>query len=226
ALHAGADVIDLKDPNIGALGALDLETTAQILKVLDGRATVSATVGEHHVSQQSLFHEIEARAGLGLDIVKIAVDKHFDEADFFDNIAAYTAGVKLVALFFADVTINTQLLAKLNQVGFYGAMLDTQNKQRTLLELLTEDTLKMFINECRKNQLFCGLAGSLKPQYIESLQDLQPTFIGFRGGVCENNIRKSVLNAEKILQIKIMLLKHNKISNLAQKRWDFALHTI
>ncbi|MFM9834559.1 MAG: (5-formylfuran-3-yl)methyl phosphate synthase, partial [Methylophilaceae bacterium] len=42
ALHAGADVIDLKDPNIGALGALDLETTAQILKVLDGRATVSA----------------------------------------------------------------------------------------------------------------------------------------------------------------------------------------
>jgi len=34
------------------------------------------------------------------------------------------------------------------------------------------------------------------------------------------------LNAEKILQIKIMLLKHNKISNLAPKSGDLALHTV
>lgn len=32
ALNCGVDIIDLKDPNIGALGALNLDTSQQILQ--------------------------------------------------------------------------------------------------------------------------------------------------------------------------------------------------
>ena len=54
ALASGVDIIDLKDPNIGALGALDLATTKVIVDLVNGRAIVSATVGEQHSSLSEL----------------------------------------------------------------------------------------------------------------------------------------------------------------------------
>jgi dihydroneopterin aldolase len=225
ALHTGADVIDLKDPSIGALGALDLENTAQILQLIDGRATVSATVGEHLSSQLELIKEIEARASIGVDIVKIAVDKLFYEVDFYENVSELAnRKVKLIALFFAEESIDMEILSKLKKAGFYGAMLDTKEKHHALPEILTEDFLKTFINFCEENLLLCGVAGSLKSQHIEFFKKLGPTYIGFRGGVCENYMRISVLIPEKVLEIKKMLLNHNKINGLAEKGTSFALH--
>jgi (5-formylfuran-3-yl)methyl phosphate synthase len=226
ALHAGADVIDLKDPSEGALGALDLEITAQILQLIDGRATLSATVGERHVSQLELLNEIEARASIGVDIVKIAVDKLFYEVDFFENVSELAnRKVKLVALFFAEESIDMEMLSKLKKAGFYGAMLDTKEKHHALPEILSEDFLKSFIGLCDENQLFCGVAGSLKTQHIDYFKRLEPAYIGFRGGVCENCMRISSLIPEKVLEIKKMLLNHNKINGLAQKGTSFALHS-
>jgi len=226
ALHAGADVIDLKDPDIGAVGALNLDITAQILRGINGRALVSATVGENHATLNALVTDIQCRADLGVDIVKIAFSSLFDDADFFAEMHKITnQNVRLVALFFADVTFDTQLIDKLQKMGFYGVMLDTQEKQFSLLELQSKAHLEEFIRDCEKNQLISGLAGSLKPQDVEFLQELKPTFIGFRGGVCENNMRKSALNLDKVQKIKKMLFKHNKINGLARKSLVLALHS-
>ncbi len=226
ALHASADVIDLKDPNNGAVGALDLVTTAQILQEINGHALVSATVGESHATLRDLVGDIQARVDLGVDIVKIAVSPLFDEVDFFAEMHKITSqNIRLVALFFADVTRDTQSLAKLHNVGFYGAMLDTQEKRFSLLELQSKAHLEEFIRDCEKNQLISGLAGSLKPQDVEFLQELKPTFIGFRGGVCEDNMRESALNLDKVQKIKKMLFKHNKINGLARKSLVSALHS-
>jgi uncharacterized protein (UPF0264 family) len=224
ALHAGADVIDLKDPSVGAIGALDLENTIQIIQRIDGRATLSATVGEYHCSQLELMNEIEARASIGVDIVKIAVDKLFYEVDFFENVSELAKRkVKLVALFFAEEPLDMGILIKLKKAGFYGAMLDTKEKHHVLTEILSEEFLKSFINFCEENQLFCGVAGSLKSQHIDFFKKLEPTYIGFRGGVCKNYMRFSILMPEKVLEIKKMLLNHNKIKGLALKGTSFAL---
>ena len=40
ALEAGVDIIDLKDPENGALGALDIATSKSILQVISGAAIV------------------------------------------------------------------------------------------------------------------------------------------------------------------------------------------
>ena len=226
AMHAGVDVIDLKDPNLGAVGALNLETTAQILQEISGSALVSATVGEDHASLRALVGDIQKRADLGVDIVKIAISPLFDDADFYTEMQALTKqNIKLVALFFADVTLDTQLLAKLKMAGFYGAMLDTQEKQFSLLDLKPKSFLREFVRDCEKNHLISGLAGSLKPQDVEILQEFSPTFIGFRGGVCELGMRKSALSINKIREIKKMLPKHNKMKTLAQKSLSLALHS-
>ena len=42
-LEAGADIIDLKSPSAGALGALPLTTVREIVQVLAGRRPVSAS---------------------------------------------------------------------------------------------------------------------------------------------------------------------------------------
>src|SRR6476619_7599830 len=46
ALAGGADVIDVKEPARGALGAADFETLDEIVKVVRGQAIVTAAMGE------------------------------------------------------------------------------------------------------------------------------------------------------------------------------------
>jgi (5-formylfuran-3-yl)methyl phosphate synthase len=226
ALDAGVDMIDLKDPNNGALGALDLQTTELILQALDGGALVSATVGDVHATIAILIRDITARTALGVNIIKIAVNDLFAQADFCASMRPLSAnGIKLVAVFNAENEINFAVLPKLQQAGFYGAMLDTQNKQHALLEIQTNALLQRFVIECEKYHLVSGLAGSLKPQHIEELCKINPKFIGFRGGVCESFVRESSLSQNKMALVKNVLLKHNKISTKARKSMNLALHS-
>src|SRR5262245_58070807 len=46
AVAGGADVIDIKEPNRGPLGAADHQTIADIVRAVDNRAPVTAAMGE------------------------------------------------------------------------------------------------------------------------------------------------------------------------------------
>lgn len=226
ALQAGADIIDLKDPNVGALGALAAEETRLIVQAIDGLALLSSTVGEQHVTLNDLVMDIEARAEMGIDIIKIAVsDLFYDEGFLLQMAKLSIVNIKIVAVFFADTALDLSLLALLQKAGFYGAMLDTQNKQNNLLEVQTKRTLRIFTQLCHQYHLKSGLAGSLRPQHIELLAKYNPTYIGFRGGVCENLLRNSALTSTKVMEIKNMLHEHNKNKEKPQLILQLALHS-
>jgi (5-formylfuran-3-yl)methyl phosphate synthase len=226
AFEAGADIIDLKDPNVGALGALSLRDTACIVRALDGGAILSATVGEQHENLLDLVRDIEARAEMGVDIVKIAVSKLFYDENFLLEMAKLTiVDIKIVAVFFADESLDLSLLAILQKVGFYGAMLDTKNKQKNLLQVQTKAKLQNFVRACQQFNLKSGLAGSLRPQHIDILSEFNPTYIGFRGGVCENSLRNLALSKLKVVEIKNMLQQHNKNAERPQLFLHLALHS-
>jgi len=226
ALACGVDIIDLKDPNVGALGALNIETSREILqkvhqfKALSHQQTLaltSATVGEGHATLNDLLNHIEARIKIGVDIIKISASSLLsDTGSFVDTqLMTYISSskqVKLIAVFFAEQSIDLTQLEKLKHYGFYGAMIDTQNKQQNLLEICTLSTLQMFTQACQKNDLKSGLAGSLKPQYIENLATINPSYIGFRGGVCAEGVRKNGLMQDKVVNVQILLQEHNKIN--------------
>lgn len=213
AFAAGVDIIDLKDPNEGALGALDLTLTKQIVQQVKGQAVVSATVGELHVSIQELVLDIQWRADVDVDIIKIAVSSLFMQDHFFDEITPLTKkGIKLVAVFFADEATDLDILPKLKSAGFYGAMLDTRDKRKNLLQVQSLQALHLFTQQCQYFQLKSGLAGSLQPQHIDLLNVLNPTYLGFRGGVCENGQRRFNLNDSKMRQVINMLRDDNKNS--------------
>lgn len=211
ALAAGVDIIDLKDPNVGALGALDLDVTREIVRLVNSRKPVSATVGEQHTSVDELMFDIQARADVGVDIIKVAISDLFQAADFVEKILILTkSGVKIVAVFFADEVFNLTILPALKHVGFYGAMMDTRNKQQHLLQIQSQQSLHLFTRQCHQYQLKSGLAGSLQPQDIDLLLNVNPTYIGFRGGVCDNSQRKSALSHDKLNDVQNVLRIGNK----------------
>lgn len=210
ARYAGVDVIDLKDPNVGALGALDVEVVKEIVYAVDGNTLISATVGEGHQTIDALIKDIENYASLGVDIVKIAVSDLLLEVDFFDEIEQVTkSGIKLVAVFFADTVIDLSLIPKLQKSGFCGVMLDTQLKQHTLLDVQSLEQLEKFVKLSVKHQMLSGLAGSVNTDHVEALLKLMPTFIGLRGGVCQDKQRNSVLIPNKVKEVKNLLLNYN-----------------
>ena len=222
----GVDIIDLKDPNIGALGALDLTLTQTIVTAVSGTAVISATVGEHHADLAALLNDIGTRAALGIDIIKIAVNAEMFSTEFVKATQTLAKqGIQLVAVMFADVVIDESMLKIIKQAGFYGVMLDTQNKALSLTQIAPNNCLQSFVLGCKKNHLKSGLAGSLKPQHLESLLHLQATYLGFRGGVCDNGMRNAAINSNKVTELKNVLLKHNKISNKAHESIYLALHT-
>lgn len=218
ARHANADIIDLKDPNIGALGALDVSIVDQIVQDVNGRLLVSATVGEGHKTTEELIHDIVLYASLGVDIVKIAVSELFQRVDFFDEIKKQlvTKSIKIVAVFFADTSLDFSLIEKLKDSGFYGAMLDTKQKETALLALQTTETLKRFTVVCKQHKLISGLAGSVNKTHIDQLLRLDPNFIGMRGGVCHQQDRTSVLVGSCVTEAKCMLLNYNNILELLE----------
>lgn len=226
ALEVGVDIVDLKDPNVGALGALGLHPTERIVLAINGRGLLSATVGENHASLDELIVSVQARAHMGVDIIKIGVSALFYTADFFTEMRKLTgAGAKIVAVFFVDEEIDFNLLETLQKIGFYGAMLDTQTKQFSLLEILTQAEISKFVHLCSNFDLVSGLAGSLKAQHIEIIREINPTYIGFRGGVCENLKRESALSENKVVEVKSMLRQHNKNKEKAQRILRLALHS-
>ncbi len=226
ALQAGADIIDLKDPNVGALGALAVEETGHITQAIDGFGILSATVGEQHVRLNDLVMDIEARAEMGIDIVKIAVSELFYDEDFLLEMAKLSmVNIKIIAVFFADSTPDFGLLGMLQKAGFYGAMLDTKNKQNSLLDVQSKRTLRLFTQLCHQYHLKSGLAGSLRLQHIEFLAKFNPTYIGFRGGACESEVRNSSLSSSKVIEIKNMLQEHNKNKEKPRLILHLALHS-
>lgn len=226
ALQAKADVIDLKDPSIGALGALDLHETERILQAVGGRALLSAAVGEQQVSADQLLQDIGIRAKLNVPIIKIAVSELIYTPHFFSELTkVINTGTKMVAVFFADEAIDFNLLGLLQKNGFYGAMLDTKLKQFSLPELQSKNTINRFVELCRFYGLKSGLSGSLKPQHIESLVRFNSSYIGFRGGVCENFQRKSALSLPRVIEVRNMLHEHNRLAIKPEKTLALALHS-
>lgn len=215
ALSAGVDIIDLKDPNQGALGALAMGEIANIVKLVDGRSPVSATIGDLSVLEE-VVKAIDSTARTGVDIIKIGFFEIMDYQALVQAVSPLIKGKKIIAVLFADGLYDFSVLPLLQSAGFYGVMLDTANKNgQHLLNYIDIQTLSAFILQAKQLKLEVGLAGALRESQVEALTTLQPNYLGFRSALCEENQRKNKLNTYKISHIKNMLQKYN---NQAEKR--------
>lgn len=204
ALDNGADIIDLKDPSAGALGALPLVQIKTIVAYVNSQKPVSATIGDLPMQPDPILQQVALLANAKVDIIKIGffdTDDYQACLDVLQNITQ--TGTKLIAVLFAENTYSASLIGAIKQAGFIGVMLDTVNKNGlTLMDYYSEEQRKKFAQGVFEYGLSFGLAGSLKLQHIALAKEINPTYMGFRGGVCAEDQRELSLDVEKIRAIR------------------------
>ncbi len=197
ALELGADIIDLKNPSDGALGALPLATQCAIVAAVGGRCTISATIGETPNDLKLLQEKINTTAATGVDIVKIGIARSQYSRASWRSMAWQPISSRLVAVLFADHGIELSWVEHFAAQGFYGVMLDTENKNSGGLRYHCDDAqLRGFVEQAHAHSLRSGLAGSLRLEDIESLLTIAPDYLGFRGALCRDQSRVASLDRE------------------------------
>lgn len=212
ALAQGADIIDLKNPHAGALGALPLADIRSIvahikLQPMTQKILTSATLGDLPMQAEQWLPQLDQVIATGVGIIKIGFFATEDYEGCMQALLPYTqAGHQLIAVMFAEITYPDSLLADIKQAGFLGVMLDTQIKNGlSLFDHFSAKQAREFAKQVAAQSLLLGLAGSLRDSHLVAAKNLQPNFIGFRGGVCVANQRQSTLDADKIKVIRKML---------------------
>jgi len=175
AMTAGADIIDLKDPQSGALGALDLKTIASCVRSIARRAPVSATVGDLPLDGETIRDAVLATAASGVDYVKLGLFPGGDARACLRLLEAERSRVHLILVLFADALPDFDAVGEAARIGAAGVMLDTAGKSGgSLLDHLSLDTLARFVAAAKGEGLTVGLAGSLKANHVPQLLGLGP----------------------------------------------------
>lgn len=211
ALEGGADIIDLKNPQQGALGALSLSTIKEIVDFVGGRAPVSATIGDLPMQPAIVAGRVRETAGTGVDIVKIGLFGHEGHAECIAAVSALTStGVRVVAVLFADALPDFATLPQLAQAGFHGAMLDTSDKKKgRLVDCLSQHVILNFVLTASRLGLLTGLAGSLRLDDVQALAALEPDYLGFRGALCLDGDRNAAFDPARLRKISCLLREYN-----------------
>lgn len=210
ALSAGVRLIDLKETSYGALAALDLDVSREIVATVDSYRLqhpgidiiISATIGDDCTSATAFTQLTEPRCNMGVDVIKLP-EAIWAKADCQAGITELLAGhCRLIAVL-SPVTLSEKdklesILHDLAKQGYWGVMVDTIKKSQPLPALLGLNVLADFVRLAKSLNLYVGLAGGLYIEQFEQLAAIAPDYLGFRSGLCVNQQREQPLIQEKV----------------------------
>ncbi len=229
AIRGGADIIDLKNPNEGSLGAAFPWIISEI-RNYNKNMKLSVAIGDMPNLPGTASLSALGAASCGADIIKVGLlgpqsveDGIFLLKKVVKAVKDYDPNILVVGAGYADSSsfngidpMKIPIVCRTAGADF--AMLDTLSKEgTTLFNFLNLTELKLFVNQGHKLGLLCALAGSLKLEHIKTIHQLGTDVIGFRGAACSGNDRKSgVVTFERV----------KKIMNTAKKLTDENSHLI
>jgi (5-formylfuran-3-yl)methyl phosphate synthase len=205
-LAGGADIVDLKDPARGALGAVDPRTVRDTVAAVAGRCPVSAVTGDMAMEPAPVRAAAEEMAETGVEYIKQGIFPGGDPAGCIRALAPLAARARLIAVLFADRAPDLSLLPLLAGAGFTGAMLDTAGKTAgRLLDYMELTALHGFVESCSAHRLLSGLAGSLEAPDIPRLLLLRPGVLGFRTALCGGAGRTGRIDPDAVQEIRALI---------------------
>lgn len=198
------DIIDFKNPDKGALGAMPAHKIKSCLKILPSSQETSATIGDIDNTNDIKKRVIEL-SKLNINFIKVGI--FFNEKELYklSNLKSLIrSNKKLIAVIFADYNYSDQIIKKIKKAKFDGILIDTANKKKgNLRYFLSKNKIKNFINTSKKNKLSIGLAGSLQICDINPLLKLKPHYIGFRSALCSGFKRKLNICQKSLYEVTI-----------------------
>jgi len=214
ALQENVDIVDLKDPSQGALGAVTTEVAQEVVKFVSGQCLVSATIGDLPMQATLIGKAIATMASTGVDIIKVGVfDDLTDEviASLKEQAIKGANGINgkqftIVIVFFVDKGLDSEKISDLAKAGIRGVMLDTADKaQGNLRSHMEHKEIESFVSHAKSYGLLAGLAGSLKASDVMPLLKLEPDYLGFRGALCQDNSRVQALSSSSVRNIRSLI---------------------
>ena len=202
AILGGADIIDVKNPKEGPLGASFPWIIKKIRKATPPHIEVSCTLGDVPNLPGTVSLAALGAATLEVNYTKVGLRelKTMEEAINLLRHAVRAvrdcdSSIKIVATGYADAirvgSVNPLLIPKIaNEAECDIAMLDTAIKDgKTLFQFLTQDQLKNFVFESHNYGLQAALAGSLKKEDLPFLKSIEADIVGLRGAACTGGDR-------------------------------------
>jgi len=211
-----ADIIDVKKPSEGSLGA-NFPWVIQEIKKIAGKKPVSAAIGDNEYKPGTAALSAYGAAHAGADFIKVGL--MFDGTDRArDVIEAVTTAVKrefpekyVVIAAYSDFqrmgTISPFAISQLvADAGADVAMIDTGIKDgKSTFAFMDEEALTRFVEQNRDLGLQTALAGSLKFEDLDALKRINPEIIGVRGMVCGGD-RTATIRIELVEKAMKMLV--------------------
>jgi len=227
AIYGGADIIDLKNPSEGSLGA-SFPWLIKKIRNYGNNFTLSVAIGDMPNLPGTAALASSGAATCGADIVKVGL---YGPHSFKEGVALLKGVVKaakdinknilVVGAGYADFKsfngIDSMDIPSIcNSAGADIAMLDTYSKNgEKLFDFIDSETLRKFVDKAHEYNLLAALAGSLKSKDIYKLNELGTDVTGFRGAVCSESDRKNgvleINRVRKIVDISRNLDKNNRI---------------
>jgi (5-formylfuran-3-yl)methyl phosphate synthase len=217
ALAGGADIIDVKEPARGALGAADAETIDEVARVIAGRAPVTAALGELvdlHIDGPSWSGSSELRDS-GVSLLKVGLAgcaKHDNWRSRWQRVIESHAGyARPVAVAYADWQFAAAIdpsavLQATIEVGCPAILIDTFNKSSgNLFDHWPAGELRRFVREVRERGIIVVLAGGLGLKDLGEAASLEPNYIGVRAAACVGG-RGGTVSRECVAAIRESLM--------------------
>lgn len=203
AIDERVDLIDIKNPDRGSLGAADSTMIAAIADCVRGRVPLSVALGE--LSQGNSFPASLPHTQISFAKFGLAGCSH--DPQWRDGwkkaVEMLPSQVTPVAVAYADWRLVAapdpyQVLEHAPSLGCGALLLDTSTKQReNLLSYCDLSELRSLIAAAHRMGLLCVLAGSLGLTEIETLLPLAPDYVAVRGAACAGS-RRAGLDRQRL----------------------------
>jgi len=220
-IRGNADIIDVKNPKEGSLGAnfpWIIKSIRELVEKEKGNGVkISAAIGDFDYKPGTASLAALGAAAAGAEYIKVGLHKIKTKQEAIDLLTGVVKAVKnfdparkVVSAFYADYKrINSispfEIMAIGAEVEIDVAMIDTGIKDgKSTLEFLSAEELKTFVLESKALGLLTALAGSLKFEDVSAIKEIGPDIIGVRGMVCGGN-REDSVRAELVRELKRMV---------------------
>jgi len=218
AAAGGADIIDIKNPAEGSLGAQSPQVIRAIAKAIPAATPVSASIGDVPNLPGTVALAGLGAAMCGVRFVKVGLLGARTPKEAASLLEALSLALRmvdgavgLVACAYADAALVGSLdplhLPEAAAPFAEGCLIDTAVKDgRTLFQCLPDAAIALFIERCHDRGLFCALAGSLQQGDFARAQAHGADIVGVRSAACAAGQRSGPLSLEKVSLLKASLI--------------------
>ncbi len=211
ALLGGVDLIDIKEPRRGSLGAASLHAIQEIAHAVGQQVPLSAALGEladwHAGSEEreALPSQL-AFAKFGLAGCAVLPDWQMRWRKAYASLRAESPAQDTpaaVAVAYADwidalAPPPDHVLDLAIEQGAAALLLDTHGKRRgTILAHLSLAAVQAFIETAARHGILSVIAGSLGMPELRAILPLRPDYVAVRGAAC-NGERTGELDAVRV----------------------------